>query len=71
VAGRSIRDIVAINDTNYLLATYRGLFKNTKDSILNHYFKEEQVSTLCHIADSIYLVGFDKRKLIVWNEQTV
>ena len=26
---------------------------------------------MCHVTDSLYLVGFDIRKLILWNEQTM
>ena len=71
--GGSINDIIAIDDTNYLLAAYNGLLKTTKDQLINHYHKGKNVGSLCHITDSVYLVGFrvyDTGKLIVWNEQS-
>jgi hypothetical protein len=35
--GDGISDIIAIDDTHYLLAAYRGLLKTTKDQLINHY----------------------------------
>ena len=34
-----INDIVAIDDTHFLLATYEGLFKTTNKKMLAHYYK--------------------------------
>ena len=60
---------MAINDTHYLLAAFGGLLKATMDQVINHYQKGKFVTSLCHITDSIYLVGFSNQ-LIVWNEET-
>ena len=57
--GDDINDIVAIYDTNYLLAALEGLLKTTKDQLINHYYIGKTVTCLCHITDSVYLVGFD------------
>ena len=37
--GSDIYDIIAIDDTQYLLAAYKGLLKTTKDQLINHYYK--------------------------------
>jgi hypothetical protein len=66
----NIFDIVAIDDAHYLLAAWGGLLKTTKDYLLKHYFKKKRVDSLCHVTDSLYLVGFYPGKLEVWNEQT-
>ena len=54
-----ISEIVAVDDTHFLLATGIGLFKTTKDQMLAHYFKWELITSLFHISDSIYLVGLN------------
>ena len=43
--------------------------KTTKDKLIRHCHKENKVRSLCHISDSIYLIGVEKVGLIVWNEQ--
>ena len=69
--GDHIWDIVAIDDSNYLLAAYKGLMRATKDQLLKHYYQGEGVGSLCHATDSLYLLGFyNPGKLVVWNEQT-
>ena len=68
--GDDIRDIIAIDDTHYLVAAYKGLLKTTKDQLINHYHKGKWVISLCHVTDSLYLVGFYSYGLILWNEQT-
>ena len=68
--GDDIRDIIAIDETHYLLAAYKGLLKTTKDQLINHYHKGKSVRSLCHVTDSFYLVGFEYHKLILWNEET-
>jgi hypothetical protein len=67
--GSNIFDILAIDDTHYLLAAARGLLKTSKDQLIKHYFQGKNVSSLCHITEAIYLVGFSD-KLIVWDEKT-
>jgi hypothetical protein len=67
--GSRINDILAIDDTHYLLADWRGLLKTSKDQLIKHYFNGEWVISLCHITEAIYLLGFDD-KLIVWDEKT-
>ena len=68
--GDSIRDIIAIDETHYLLAAYKGLLKTTKDQLINHYHKGKSVRSLCHVTHSLYLVGFSSDGLILWNELT-
>jgi hypothetical protein len=69
-AGAYIHDIIAIDETHYLLATFLGLLKTTKDQQIKHYYPGQTIISLCHITDSIYLVGFLDYQLIVWNEKT-
>ena len=66
----TIRYIVAIDDTHYLLAAWKGLLKTTKDQLIKHSYKEKKVRSLCHITDSVYLVGSFDDGLIAWNEET-
>jgi hypothetical protein len=67
---KHICDIVAIDDSHYLLAFYEGLLRTSKDQLINHYQKGKEVSSLCHVTDSLYLVGFLFDGLILWNELT-
>ena len=67
--GDNIYDIVAIDDTQYLLAASSGLLKTTNDCLLKLYYEGEKCMSLCHVTDSLYLLGFIG-KLIVWIEQT-
>lgn len=53
-----------------MLATFKGLLKTSKDQLINHYYKGEFVTCICHLKDSIYLLGFNKDKLRVWNQET-
>jgi hypothetical protein len=46
-----IHDIIAIDETHYLLAAEQGLFKTSKNQVINHYYKGKQVISLCHITD--------------------
>jgi hypothetical protein len=41
--GGNIYDIIAIDDTHYLLAAERGLLKTTKDQLMKHYYKGKDV----------------------------
>jgi hypothetical protein len=72
-----INDIVAFDDTHFLLGAREGLFKTTKDHILKRYQNKELISNICHIADSFYLLGLNnfskhdlKEQLFVWDEHT-
>ena len=56
--GSSIYDILAIDDTHYLLYAFNGLLKTSKDQLIKHYFKGKPVLSLCHITEAIYLLGF-------------
>ena len=69
-AGYGIYDIIAIDETHYLVAAWRGLLKTTKDQLINHYHKGKSVRSLCHVTHSLYLVGIYGHGLILWNEQT-
>jgi hypothetical protein len=68
--GDDIYDIIAIDETHYLVAARKGLLKTTKDQLINHYHKGKYVRSLCHVTHSLYLVGFYNNGLILWNEQT-
>jgi predicted ribosome-associated RNA-binding protein Tma20 len=52
--GDSIFDIIAIDETHYLLAALEGVLKTTKDQLINHYHKGKWVRSLCHVTDSLY-----------------
>jgi len=42
-----------------------------KDQAIKHYFTGKPALSICHIGESLYLVGFFIHYgLIVWNEQT-
>jgi hypothetical protein len=70
-AGDEIYDIITIDDAHYLLAAEKGLLKTNKDQLINHYHKGKRVTSLCHLTDSNYLVGFYwDDGLILWNEKT-
>ena len=66
----SIYDIIAIDDSQYLLAAWRGVLRTTKDRVIKHYYHGKNVTSLFHITDSIYLVGLKENGLVVWNEET-
>ena len=51
------------------MAGDEGLLKATKDQALKTYFEGKPACSLCHIADSLYLVGFIDDGLIVWDEK--
>ena len=51
-----IRDIVAIDDSRFLLASQTGILKTTKDQEIKLYKKFDPLC-LCHVTDSIYLVS--------------
>jgi hypothetical protein len=38
IEGNSIYDIMPINDSQYLLASKKGLMKTTKDQLIKHYY---------------------------------
>ena len=61
--------MIAIDETHYMLGAWGGLLKTTKDQLINHYYKEKSVSCLCHITDSLYLVGLVGDGLRVWDQQ--
>jgi hypothetical protein len=66
--GDNINDITTIDETHYLLAGLEGLLKTTKDQLIKNYYKGDAVTSLCHVTDSLYLVGFGGDGLILWNE---
>jgi hypothetical protein len=65
-----IRDIIAIDGLHFLLAGWNRLIKTTKDRLIKSYESVSWANSLCHITDSIYLVGLMIYDLVVWNEQT-
>ena len=67
--GDDIHDKIAIDDTHYLLAARKGLLKTTKHQLIKHYYKGKDVLSLCHITDSIYLLGFRYDGQIVWDQE--
>ena len=44
---KSIYDILKLDDNNYMIAAEKGLLKITNNSIINHYYKGEDVRCLC------------------------
>ena len=56
------------NPEELFLAGFDGLLKAKKDQAIKHYFQWAGVGCICHISESLYLVGHNG--LIVWNEQT-
>ena len=42
----------------------------SRDPLIKHYYGGKDVRALCHIKDSIYLVGFNDYRMKVWDEQT-
>ena len=67
--GYNIYDIIATDDTHYLLAASDGLLKTTNDQLIKNYYKGREVFSLCHITDSFYLLGFRNNGLIVWGQE--
>jgi hypothetical protein len=69
--GGDINDMIAIDDAHFLLATAQGLLRATRDQVVKQYYKGKTARAVCHIADSIYLVGLENENMIaLWNEQT-
>ena len=65
-----ILDIITIEESDLLLlAGGGGILKATVDQAIIHYFKGMHAKSICHIAESFFLVGFFHDGLIVWNEQ--
>jgi len=58
-----------MDNTHFLLAAYEGILKTSKDQLIKHYHKGDFVTSLSHVIDSIYLLGFFWNPLIVWNEE--
>ena len=52
-----------------MLATEDGLLKTSKDQLIKDYYNGKTVSCLCHITDSLLLVGFIRDGLIIWDQQ--
>jgi hypothetical protein len=68
-ADNYINDIIAIDDTNYLLATAGGLLHTSKDQLIKHYFEGKIAYSMSKITESIYLVGL-YNLLIVCDQKT-
>ena len=69
--GHIMCDMIVIEDSHQLLmAGAKGLLKATKDQAIKHSFQGKFALSICHIIESLYLVGFMNYGLIVWNEQT-
>jgi hypothetical protein len=51
-----------------LLAAEKGLLKTTNNQLINHYYKGKRAKTLCHVNDSLYLVGLGGYGLRVWDQ---
>ena len=66
-----ICDMIPIeNSEQLLLAGWKGLLKaTTKGQAIKNYFQGKGVESICHIAESFYLVGSSYR-FIVWNEHS-
>ncbi len=69
--GGDVHDMLAIDASHFLLAAAHGLLRTTKDHVVKLYCKGKTARALCHIAESMYLVGLVNENMIVlWNEQT-
>ena len=67
----NIFEIIPIKESEQLLlAGWKGLLKATKDHAIKHFFKENPVISICHVSESLYLLGFGYNGFVVWNEQT-
>ena len=54
----AIFDFIANQDSEQLLlAGDEGVLKATKDQAIKHYFRGKLTLSICHIAESFYLVG--------------
>jgi hypothetical protein len=62
--------MIAIENSEQLLLAGWGLLKVTMDQIIEHYLVGKWVRSICHIAESLYLIGLHYDGLIVWNEDT-
>jgi hypothetical protein len=62
--------MLAIDNTHLLLAGSRGIFKSFRNEVIKEFYNKKSVYSLCHVTDSLYLVGFHADGLILWNEQT-
>ena len=63
--------MIPIDGSHFLLATARGLLRTTKDQVVIHYYENQTVRSVCHFADSLYLVGLVNEDMVaLWNEQT-
>jgi hypothetical protein len=65
----SINDMIAIDDTYYMLAVRRGLLKVAYEQVISYYLQGMSVDSLCHLDDSVYLVGFTHDGLVAWDEK--
>lgn len=66
-----IYDITPIEQSELLLlAGEYGVLKVYKGHALKHCFKGMKAYSICHIAESFYLVGFKYYGVILWNEET-
>ena len=61
--------MIAIDGTYYMLAVRKGVLKAAYEQLINYYLQGMSVESLCHLADSIYLVCFTYDGLIAWNEK--
>jgi hypothetical protein len=64
-----ISDMIAIDGTYYMLAVRKGVLKAAYEQLINYYLQGMSVESLCHLADSIFLVGLTYYGLIAWNEK--
>ena len=63
--------MIAIDGSYFLLATAHGLLSTTKDQVVKLYFDGKTVRSVCHFADSKYLVGLVNENMVaLWDEQT-
>lgn len=64
-------DMVAIDETQLLLASDMGLLKTTKNEVLGYYYSWSKVISLCPLPgqQQLYLLGLSSPNLlIVWSE---
>ena len=54
--------------SQYLLGTSKGILHSSRDTLVKHYFEGTKITALCHIRNTLYLVG-GRDNLFVWDLQ--
>jgi hypothetical protein len=64
-------DFIVLDATHFLVVGLNGVIRTTKSVVIKHSLRDQKLSTICLIDDSVYFLNnYFENKLIVWNEQT-